>query len=47
MECLVGVAFRDFVLVAADTNIIQNILVIKKGIYTVRLNKYCSFRVSF
>lgn len=30
MECLLGVAFKDFVLVAADTNIAHNIVVVSK-----------------
>jgi 20S proteasome subunit beta 4 len=33
MECLIGIAFRDFVLVAADMTNAQSIMVMKDGKY--------------
>lgn len=32
MECLIGIQFNDFVLVAADMTTAQSIMVIKTGI---------------
>lgn len=31
MECLIGIQFKDFVLVAADMTTTQSILVVKNG----------------